>query len=79
MKSLKRDGTTQAFRLVKIVDAIEKAMVSVGNGDRTAAEAIAEKVVNQLAAIREKDSRYIPSIEGVQNMVEGYTDGEQIS
>ena len=45
-------------------------MRAVNSGSQQDAENIALKVMEDLAAIREKDRRYIPSIEGIQNMVE---------
>lgn len=66
----KRDGTTKPFNLVKIVDAIEKAMTVAGEGKRSDAEMVARKVLIILEEIKDKDSKYIPSVEGVQNLVE---------
>jgi ribonucleoside-diphosphate reductase beta chain len=66
----KRDGTTKPFNLVKIVDAIEKAMIVAKEGQRSDAETVARKVLIILEEIKDKDSRYIPSVEGVQNLVE---------
>lgn len=66
----KRDGTLQIFKPVKIADAIEKAMRVVHQGTREDAERIANSVVETLNDIKEKDYKYIPSIEGIQNIVE---------
>jgi len=67
---LKRDGTFQPFRLVKIVNAIERAMGAVNHGNREDAQNIANKVMLILEDIRKKDTKYTPSIEGIQNLVE---------
>jgi ribonucleoside-diphosphate reductase beta chain len=66
----KRDGTIVAFKPEKITEAVCKAMQAVKAGDRPSAEMISNQVIGVLESIREKDSRYIPSIEGIQNMVE---------
>lgn len=66
----KRDESVKPFDLGKITDAIEKAMLAAGNGNRVDAEKIANTVVEILESIKEKDRRYIPSVEGVQNIVE---------
>lgn len=66
----KRDETTQDFQFDKIIEAIEKAMKAVGNGSRQDAQKIANDVLKTLESIKEKDLRYIPSVEGVQNIVE---------
>lgn len=66
----KRDDSIQPFRVQKITDAIEKAMSASGNGTREDAEKISSDVIDILEDIKNKDSRYIPSIEGVQNIVE---------
>lgn len=66
----KRDGSVVAFKSDKITEAVFKSMSAVNNGNRSDAQQIADRVVNVLASIKQKDSRYIPSIEGIQNMVE---------
>lgn len=67
---LKRDECRETFNAEKVVNAIEKAMVASNNGDRTQAEKVANDVVAQLEYIKSRDPRYIPSVEGVQNIVE---------
>jgi ribonucleoside-diphosphate reductase beta chain len=66
----KRDGDIVTFKPEKITEAVCKAMQAVKNGSREDAQSISNQVVNVLESIRAKDSRYIPSIEGIQNMVE---------
>jgi ribonucleoside-diphosphate reductase beta chain len=66
----KRDGSIVAFKLEKIVEAVLKAMNAVNQGSAEDAQLIAQQVMQVLEGIQLKDSRYIPSIEGIQNMVE---------
>ena len=66
----KRDESVKSFDLGKIIDAIEKAMTAAEQGSRNDAKKIAGNVVETLAKIKEMDRRYIPSVEGVQNIVE---------
>jgi ribonucleoside-diphosphate reductase beta chain len=67
---LKRDDTVKPFNLGKIIDAIEKAMTAADHGTRADAIQIADDVVTTLENIQRQDRRYIPSVEGVQNIVE---------
>lgn len=62
---LKRDGRTAAFEKEKIVNAIFKAAQAVGGSDRSAAERIADQIVEELSK-----AGGIPTVEGVQNLVE---------
>jgi len=66
----KRDETIKAFDLDKIIEAIEKAMKAADHGNREDATRIAAEVVKVLEMIKAQDRRYIPSVEGVQNIVE---------
>lgn len=47
----KRDGSVQAFDMSKITSAIAKALVETGEGDRTAAEAVAELTHQKVVAM----------------------------
>lgn len=67
---VKRDGSLKPFKEEKITSAICKAMTAVENGSREDAEAITDDVMKTLALMKQTDSRYTPSIEGVQNIVE---------
>lgn len=67
---IKRDYETTPFVLTKISNAIEKAMLSVGNGSKADANAISEKVLVQLLERKEKDYKYVPTVEEVQDLVE---------
>lgn len=67
---IKRDYETSPFVLNKISNAIEKAMLSVGNGTKKDANAISVNVLNALLARKEKDNNYVPTVEQVQDLVE---------
>jgi len=66
----KRDETIKKFDMSKIVQAISKAMDAANDGNAKDAQRIAEEVIQTLEDIKLKDKRYIPSVEGVQNIVE---------
>jgi len=66
----KRDNVTTTFSLDKITYAIEKAMLSVKHGEREDAEAISNKVYQELLARKSNDTDYIPTVEEVQDIVE---------
>lgn len=68
MTIIKRDGRTAEFEADKIAEAVERAFQACGAmQDRTAAEDIAQKVVDKLehGAIEG-----VPTVEGVQDLVE---------
>ncbi|TNJ45304.1 ribonucleotide-diphosphate reductase subunit beta [Tamlana fucoidanivorans] len=67
---IKRDYETTPFLLEKITNAIEKAMSSVNHGSRADAETISDRVFEALLARKAVDSRYIPTVEQVQDIVE---------
>jgi len=67
---LKRDYETTPFVLNKISNAIEKAMLSVGNGTKENAQAISVNVLEALKQRKIKDDRYLPTVEQVQDLVE---------
>ncbi len=66
----KRDDSIANFDISKITDAVEKAMNAIGHGSRQDAESVTNGVIQTLEDIKSKDRRYIPSVEGVQNIVE---------
>lgn len=78
-KIQKRDGTVVPFDLEKIVGAIHKAMVSSTDGTLEEAEMVAHKVHADIARIAKSFKNFMPSVEGVQDIVEqqlilsGYT------
>ena len=67
---IKRDYDTTPFVLNKISNAVEKAMMSVGNGTKDDAKAIAGKVFKALLERKADDQNYIPTVEEVQDLVE---------
>ncbi len=67
---IKRDSESSVFELEKITKAIEKAMLSVDNGTRKDAEAIANIVNGTLLERKLKEPKYTPTVEQVQDIVE---------
>ncbi len=67
---IKRDYETSPFVLNKISNAVEKAMLSVGNGSKEDAKAISNNVLEALLKRKEIDHSYIPTVEQVQDLVE---------
>lgn len=66
----KRDGRTAAFEQGKITDAIAKAFdASSSMQGRDTAEQISDKVVAKIDALEEKGAD-IPTVEGIQDLVE---------
>jgi ribonucleoside-triphosphate reductase len=68
-KIAKRDGRQVPFNIEKIADAIYKAARAVGGHDYESAMRLAEEVCFALETEMEK-SGVLPSVEGVQDMVE---------
>ncbi|WP_298493287.1 ribonucleotide-diphosphate reductase subunit beta [uncultured Algibacter sp.] len=67
---IKRDYETSPFVLNKISNAIEKAMLSVGNGTKEDANTISVNVLKELLERKAKDYNYLPTVEEVQDLVE---------
>jgi ribonucleoside-diphosphate reductase beta chain len=67
---IKRDYETSDFVLNKITNAIEKAMISVGNGTRIDAENISNNVMHSLVERKQNHVDYVPTVEQVQDIVE---------
>jgi len=67
---IKRDYETSPFVLNKISNAIEKAMMSVGNGTKADANTISVDVLQTLLDRKKNDHRYVPTVEEVQDLVE---------
>ncbi|MFS4482406.1 ribonucleotide-diphosphate reductase subunit beta [Hyunsoonleella sp. 2307UL5-6] len=67
---IKRDYETTPFVLEKITSAIEKAMLSVNHGTKEDAKDISDRVFESLLARKALDSRYVPNVEQVQDIVE---------
>ncbi|MEW4923393.1 ribonucleotide-diphosphate reductase subunit beta [Algibacter sp. 2305UL17-15] len=67
---IKRDYETSPFVLNKISNAIEKAMISVGNGTKEDANTISVNVLQKLLDRKSIDYNYLPTVEEVQDLVE---------
>jgi ribonucleoside-diphosphate reductase beta chain len=67
---IKRDYDTTPFVLEKITNAVEKAMLSVHQGSKQDAQDISDRVFESLLARKAVDSRYVPNVEQVQDIVE---------
>jgi ribonucleoside-diphosphate reductase beta chain len=67
---IKRDYETSPFVLNKISNAIEKAMISVGNGTKEDANTISVNVLQTLLERKGRDHKYLPTVEEVQDLVE---------
>ncbi|MBS9774848.1 MAG: ribonucleotide-diphosphate reductase subunit beta [Tenacibaculum sp.] len=67
---IKRDTTVCAFELEKIVNAIEKAMISVNHGTKEDAIAISKIVNGALLERKLNDPDYVPTVEQIQDLVE---------
>ncbi len=72
LKSVKkRDGTTVPFEEERIVVAVGKAMKASGEGTEAQAAQVAKSVTKDLTAlVKEMGAGFIPSVEGVQDLVE---------
>ena len=66
----KREGQVVPFTVVKITEAINKAMTIVGEGSYEEAGLVANKVLAELVRITKKFKDFIPTVEGVQDIVE---------
>jgi len=66
----KRDGKEVPFELVKITNAIFKAMTISGEGSQEEAELVANKVLAELVKIAKKFKDFVPDVEGIQDIVE---------
>ena len=69
-KIQKRDGSIVLFDIQKIVGAIWKAMTASGEGKESDAAIVADKVKNELLDMTKKYGEFIPTVEGIQDMVE---------
>lgn len=67
---IKRDYESRPFDLQKIANAIGKAMQAVGKGSENDAEEIANRINEVLLERKSEDSRYIPTVEEVQDLAE---------
>lgn len=66
----KRDGTIVPFDIEKIANAINKAMLAVGEGSEKEAMTVANKVLVGLEKKAKEIKGFIPKVEEIQDMVE---------
>ncbi|MCX6716419.1 MAG: ATP cone domain-containing protein [Candidatus Taylorbacteria bacterium] len=66
----KRNGELVPFDVEKIVNAIWKGMMSTNEGSHEEAELVASKVYGELVRIAKKFDDFIPTVEGIQDLVE---------
>lgn len=67
---IKRSNITVPLRPEKIVRAIEKAMRASGEGKKTAPIKITKAVLRTLELTKKDNPNYIPTVEGVQDVIE---------
>lgn len=67
-----REFNIIAFDLNKIIEAINKAFASTGEGEHADAEYVGKKVFKELLAIKKeaKDKNFTPTVELIQDLVE---------
>ncbi|MAB48949.1 MAG: ribonucleotide reductase [Flavobacteriaceae bacterium] len=66
----KRDFSTKPFQLNKITNAILKAMTALEHGSLEDAERISQSVLEVLLKQKEKEPKYVPTVEEIQDGVE---------
>jgi ribonucleoside-triphosphate reductase len=66
----KRNGAVSPFDVEHITSAVFKAMRSTGEGERKEAEYIARKVESELRRVSKLVKEFIPTVEGIQDIVE---------
>ncbi len=69
-KIKKRDGKIVPFELEKITTAILKALATTGEGDRDDADVVSNRVYAELVKIARTFKNFMPTVEGVQDIVE---------
>ena len=67
---IKRDGRIVPFDIDKVVAAIFKGMSSVNEGSQEEAETVANQVYAELIRVKRKFSNFVPTVEGIQDLVE---------
>ncbi len=67
---VKRDGSVVPFNAQKIALAVEKAMKAADEFKEGASERVAEAVTKKLQGQKEANSIFVPSVEGLQDLVE---------
>ncbi|MEK7176775.1 MAG: ATP cone domain-containing protein [Patescibacteria group bacterium] len=69
-KIIKRDKSVVAFDAKKIARAVEKAMLAAGEFRAGQAEKITDAISDKLLAQKETEPNFVPTVEGVQDLVE---------
>ncbi|MEN9912810.1 MAG: hypothetical protein RLY66_218 [Candidatus Parcubacteria bacterium] len=67
---IKRDGRIVPFDLEKIAAAIWKGMNTVKEGTLEDAQMVGQQVLSELIRIKRKFANFLPTVEGVQDIVE---------
>src|SRR3989344_4558683 len=65
---IKRDGLLAPFDQQKITTAVEKAMRAAGEFKTGGPEKIALAVTEKLTAAKQLDAKFVPTVEGVQDL-----------
>lgn len=66
----KRNGQIVPFDIEKVTNAINKAMFATGEGSPEEAELVANSVYADLVRTSKNHPNFIPTVEGIQNIVE---------
>lgn len=69
-KITKRSNKNVPFKPEKIARAIEKALRASGEGSKNTHVKITKSVLRSLELIKKENPDYIPTVEGVQDMIE---------
>jgi ribonucleoside-diphosphate reductase alpha chain len=67
---VKRDGRLVPFDIEKIANAIFKGMTTMNEGSQEESALVANKVYAELVRIAKKFKNFVPTVEGVQDVVE---------
>ena len=67
---IKRDGRIVPFDVEKIANAIVKGMVTMQEGGIDEARIVAQQVYAELIRIKRKFANFVPTVEGIQDVVE---------
>lgn len=66
----KRNGSIVPYDIEHVIHAVSKAMAATGEGERKEAEYIARKVESELKRIAKLVKDFVPTVEGIQDIVE---------
>jgi len=66
----KRDGSLAHFDVTRVSKAVSKAMQATGEGTQKEAEYIGRKIVSELKRIDKLVKDFVPTVEGIQDLVE---------